>query len=67
MGDEIESAVFAVMDEHGDESGKILIEEVYRLLKQEHDIDRVAAGKAIIDLSKRGKIAPCEYYSLRRV
>jgi Mg2+/Co2+ transporter CorC len=67
MSDEIESVIFAVMDEYGDASGKILIEDIYRLLNQKHDIDRVSAGKAIIELSKRGKIDSCEYYYLKRL
>ena len=67
MCNEIESAIFAVMDRFGDKSGKILIEDVYRLLKQEYNIDRLSAGKAVVELCKRGEIASFEYYYLRRV
>ena len=67
MYNEIESAIFAVMDRLGDKSGKILIEDVYRLLKQEYNIDRLSAGKAVVELCKRGKIASFEYYYLRGV
>ncbi len=66
MSGEIETAIFTVMDEYGDESGKMLIEDIYRLLKREYDIDRVSAGKIVIELCKVGKISSVDYYHLRR-
>ncbi len=66
MKHKIKSAIFDIMDKSSSDSGRILIEDVYRLLKQEYNIDRVSAGKAIIELCKSGEIASYEYYYLRR-
>lgn len=66
MSEEVESVILSVIDRFCDDSGKILIEDVYRILKKEYGIDRVSAGKAIIKLYKEGKIAPLEYYYVRR-
>lgn len=53
------------MDKLCDDSGRVLIEDVYRLLKHEYNIDRISTGKAIIKLYQEGKITPCEYYYIR--
>ncbi|RJS82553.1 hypothetical protein DRO47_00785 [Candidatus Bathyarchaeota archaeon] len=66
MSEEVKSAVLSVIDKFCDDSGKILIEDVYRILKKEYGIDRVSAGKAIVKLYEEGKVAPSEYYYVRR-
>ena len=66
MSEKAESAILSVIDKFCDDSGKILIEDIYRILKKEYGIDRVSAGKAMVKLYRDGKISPFEYYYVRR-
>ncbi|HDM88831.1 MAG TPA: hypothetical protein ENG65_02425 [Candidatus Bathyarchaeota archaeon] len=66
MNKDVEEVILSVIDEFSDETGKIAIEDIYRILKQRYNIDRISAGKAIVRLYGKGKIAPIEYYYLRR-
>ena len=48
------------------ESEPILIEDLYRLLKQRYGIGRVEAGKHLIELCREGKIESYRYYYVKR-
>ena len=67
MSEKVESAILSVIDRFCDDSGKILIEDVYHILKKEYGIDRVSAGKAMVKLYRERKVAPSEYYYVRRI
>ncbi len=58
----IRSAVLSTIDEISKESGMARIEDFYDRLKKKHNIDRVAAGKVVVELFKEGKVHSPMYH-----
>jgi hypothetical protein len=60
--------ILLVIDQLSRESGKkaVLIEEVYEKLVQDHKLDRVSAGKLIVQLLKERRLYSPQYYFIER-
>ena len=63
----LKEIVLSAIKRHGDEQGRILIEDLYRVLRREHAINRILAGKMLVKLYQEGRIQPVQYYYVRRV
>jgi len=59
---DVSSIILSIIEE----SEAILIEDLYRLLKQKYGINRVEAGKCLIKLCGEGKISSHQYYYVKR-
>ena len=63
---DVKSIILSVIDKYSDESGMILVEDLYRHLEQRHGVDRVSAGKFIVELCREGKVYSPKYYYVKR-
>ena len=61
----IRSTVLSIIDEVSQESGMARIEDFYDRLKEKHNIDRVAAGKIVVELFKEGKLQSPMYHFIK--
>lgn len=61
----IRSAVLSIIDEISMESGMARIEDFYDRLKEKYNIDRVAAGKIVVELFKEGKLQSPMYHFIK--
>ena len=62
----IRRAILSTIDEMSKESGMARIEDFYDRLKEKHNIDRVTAGKIVVELYKQGKLKPSLYHYLKK-
>lgn len=67
LNQSLEDAILTVMDKISDDSGLVPIEELYRKLSQEYNINRVEAGMVLIELHKLGRIHSPRYYHLKKL
>jgi hypothetical protein len=49
--------ILSTIDQMSSESTKVRIEELYDRLKEANDMDRVVAGKLVIQLYKAGEVS----------
>jgi len=61
----IRTAVLSTIDEIGKESGMARIEDLYDRLKEKYNIDRVTAGKMVVELFKEGKLQSPLYHFIK--
>ncbi|MFQ6076631.1 MAG: hypothetical protein ACE5Z5_10935 [Candidatus Bathyarchaeia archaeon] len=61
----VRKAILSTIDEMSEESGMARIEDFYDRLKEEHNIDRVTAGKMVIQLYKEGKLHSPLYHHMK--
>ena len=58
-------AILSIIDELSKESGMVRIEDFYDCLKEKHNIDRVTAGKMVVELYKEGKLQSPLYHFIK--
>lgn len=58
--------ILSIIDQMSDESTKVRIEDLYDRLKEAHDMDRVVAGKLVIQLYKAGEAFSPQYHYIQR-
>jgi hypothetical protein len=61
----IRTAILSTIAEMSKESGMARIEDFYDRLKEKHNIDRVTAGKVVVELFKEGKVQSPLYHFLK--
>ena len=62
----MKAIILSLVDKHSNESSMVSIEDLYQHLKREYGINRVLAGKLIVELFKEGKICLAQYSYIRR-
>jgi hypothetical protein len=61
----IRVVILSTIDEMSKESGMARIEDFYDYLKEKHSIDRVTAGKVVVELFKEGKLQSPLYHFIK--
>ena len=61
----LQKTILSVINALSEESGMVRIEDFYDYLKEEHKIDRVTAGKMVVQLFKERKVYSPEYHYLK--
>jgi len=62
----IRRAILLTIDEMSGESGMARLEDFYDRLKERHNIDRVTAGKVVVELYKEGRLHSPSYHYVKR-
>ncbi len=59
-------AILSTIEEMSKESGMARLEDFYDRLKEEHKIDRITAGKVVVELYKEGKLHSPLYHYVKK-
>lgn len=66
LTESIRGIILSTIDEMCIESGMVRIEDFYDRLKEMYNIDRVTAGKVVVELYKEGKLQSPLYHYIAR-
>ena len=59
-------AILSTIDEMSSESGMARLEDFYDQLKEKYNVDRVTAGKVVVELYKEGKLSSPKLHYVKK-